>query len=50
MQKVQRLWGQPTVAWISSDRASLGGRYIGPWNRIGRPLQGGVSFQLLAVA
>jgi hypothetical protein len=30
MEKVQRLWGHPTVAWTSRLSASLGGRYMGP--------------------
>jgi REP-associated tyrosine transposase len=30
MQKVQRLWEQPTIAWINKKSASPGGRYMGP--------------------
>ena len=30
IQKVHRLCGHPIVAWIRSEFASLGGRYIGP--------------------
>jgi hypothetical protein len=30
MQNVHLLCGQPTVAWIKRDAASLGGLYMGP--------------------